>query len=151
MQEGLGRKKIQPKFCCRRFRLEPVATYAIFRFSDGRDRCPSFARFPSDVHGRSTTDDTGPNNAAVRRSDRAGDLRLRGCARRCYGLLYPISLPLFRPHVGNAICHRRARAVLPPRTTRAPMPLTLRLLFFQIFDSRLSPLFFGDRTWSPPC
>jgi hypothetical protein len=41
--------------------------------------------------------------------------------------------------------------VLPPRTTRAPTPLTLRLLFFQIFDSRLSPLFFGDRTWSPPC
>ncbi len=145
---GLGRGKgIQPKHCCQYFRLEPAGVWAISRFSDG----PSSVRFPSDDHGRSTTDDTDPSSVGARRSDRAAGLRHRGCARPCRELLYQVLPPLFRWRVGNAIGHQRAPAALPPRTTKAPTPLRLRLLFFQILDSRLSPLFLGDRTRPPPC
>jgi hypothetical protein len=114
--------------------------------SDDRyhDRDPSCAQFPIDVLSRSTTDDADSNNAPVRHAILAAVHPLRGCARPCYGSPCPVWLPLFRWHVGTSLFHRLARGVL-LQTTKAPTPLPLPLLFFQIVDSRLSPLSFDVR------
>ena len=111
--------------------------------SDDRyhDRDPSCAQSPIDVLSRSTTDDADSNNAPVRHTILAAVHPLRGCARPCYGSPCPVWLPLFRWHVGTSLFHRLARGVL-LQITKAPTPLPLPLLFFQIVDSRLSPLKF---------
>jgi len=109
--------------------------------SDDRchDRDPNCVQSPIDVLSRSTTDDADSNNAPVRHSSPVAFPRLRGCARPCHGSLCPILLPPFRLHAGTSLCHRHAPVVL-LQTTKAPQPLPQPLLFFQIVDSRLSPL-----------
>jgi hypothetical protein len=105
---------------------------------------PNCARSPIDGLFRSTTDGIDPNNAPVRHSNPAAGRRPRGCARRGRGQLCPVSLPLFRLHVGTSIFRRRAwRGLL--QTTKAPRPLRLRRLFFHFVDSRLAPLSFRYR------
>ena len=68
---------------------------------------PNSARSPIGVLFHSTTDDIYPNNAAVPRSSPVAAPRLRGRARRPFGSLGRVSLPLFRPHAGICLCRRR--------------------------------------------
>src|ERR1019366_3786569 len=116
--------------------------------SDDRyhDRDPNCAQFPIDVLSRSTTDDADSNNAPVRHAILAAVHPPLGCARPCYGSPCPVLLPPFRWHVGTSLFHRLARGVL-LQITKAPTPLPLPLLFFQIFDSKVSPLCFR---WPQP-
>ena len=117
--------------------------------SDDRDPHPNYARFPSDALFRSTTGGTDPSSAHVRHSNRGGGLRPHGCARPFAEPPGRIVLPPFLPRAGTSICHRRAPAVQLLRTAKARPPLLLRLLFFRIFESRLSPLLSVAETWLP--
>jgi hypothetical protein len=103
---------------------------------------PNCAQSPIDALSHSTTDDSHSNNAPVRHSNLAAGHRLRGCAHLCRGSLCPVLLLPFRLHVGTYLCYRLARGVL-PQITKAPQSLRLPLLFFQIVDSRVSPLCFS--------
>lgn len=97
---------------------------------------PNCVQFPSDVLFHSTTDDSRSSNAPVRHSDRAGERRRRGCGLHGRGWLCPICLPLFQLHVGTSPYCRHAPAV-PPQIRKAPLPLQMPLLIYQIVDSRV--------------
>jgi hypothetical protein len=86
-------------------------------FSDS----PSCARSPSDGRGHSTTDGTGPSNAAVQNSDRDGAHLLRGCAHRDRerpGRDWP---QLSRLRAGTSTGHRRVLQAL-QQTKKARLP-----------------------------
>jgi hypothetical protein len=119
---------------------QPLARYRLP--TSLSDDLPNCAQSPSDGLSHSTTDDTDPSNAPSRHSDLVDGHRLRGCARHDRGSLCPVLLPPFRLHVGTSLFHRRARGVL-PQITKAPTPLRLLLLTFQIVDSKVYPPIFA--------
>ena len=118
--------------------------------SDDRyhDHAPNCAQSPIDGLSHSTIDDSHSNNVPVRHSNLADVHPLRGYVRPCRGSLCPALLPPFRWHVGTSLWHRRARAVL-QQIAKARTPLQLPLLFFQIVDSKVSPLCFDNRNPDP--
>src|ERR1700733_12157040 len=99
------------------------------------DPDPSYAPSPSDRLCRSTMYGRHSSNVPARRLNPADGRRLRGCVRPCRGSLCPTGLRLFRSHDGICLFHRHAQGV-PREIAKAPPPLELPLLFFQIVDSR---------------
>jgi hypothetical protein len=104
---------------------------------DRDDPGPNSARSPIGVLGHSTIDDIYPSNAAVPHLNPVAAPRRRGCARRPFGSLCRVSLPLFRPRAGTCLCRRRPAPAVWLQKTKVLPPLRMPLLSLIVVESRL--------------